>query len=147
MSLLMLGLSHKTAPVELRESLALEGDHFFGEVLAPVKRDGLVDEWVLISTCNRVEAYAVTSRPDDAEAALRKAFEKKAGARAAQARKALQALQGEEMLWHLLQVASSLDSMVLGEAQILGQVKDAYEKAGQRFQVRQGGQLVGQAAQ
>lgn len=125
----MLGLSHKTAPVELRESLALDGDHFFGEVLAPLKSEGLVDEWVLISTCNRVEAYTVSSRPEEAEAALRKAFEKKAGARAAQARKAMQALQGEEMLWHLLQVASSLDSMVLGEAQILGQVKDAYEKA------------------
>ena len=125
----MLGLSHKSAPVELREALALDGDSFFSQVLAPMKHEGLVDEWVLISTCNRVEAYAVSSRPDEAEAALRKAFEKKAGTRAAQARKALQSLQGDEMLWHLLQVASSLDSMVLGEAQILGQVKDAYEKA------------------
>ena len=125
----MLGLSHKTAPVELRESLALDGEHFFSQVLAPLKQEGLVEEWVLISTCNRVEAYTVSSKPEEAEAALRKAFEKKAGARAPQARKALQALQGEEMLWHLLQVASSLDSMVLGEAQILGQVKDAYEKA------------------
>ncbi len=129
MSLLMLGLSHKSAPVELREALALDGDAFFGQLLAPMKQEGLLDEWVLISTCNRVEAYAVTTRPEETEAALRKAFEKKAGARAAQARKALHALQGDEMLWHLLQVASSLDSMVLGEAQILGQVKDAYEKA------------------
>lgn len=125
----MLGLSHKSAPVELRESLALDGEEFFSQVLAPLKHEGVIEEWVLISTCNRVEAYTVSARPEEAEAALRKAFEKKAGARAAQARKALGALHGEEMLWHLLQVASSLDSMVLGEAQILGQVKGAYEKA------------------
>jgi glutamyl-tRNA reductase len=129
MSLLMLGLSHKTAPVELREALALDGDAYFGAELAPLKRGGLIDEWVLISTCNRVEAYTVSRQPEEAEAALRKAFEKKAGARASQARKALKSLQGDDLLWHLLNVASSLDSMVLGEAQILGQVKDAYEKA------------------
>ena len=125
----MLGLSHKTAPVELREALALEPDAFFNEAFGPLRQAGLIDELVLISTCNRVEAYVVTGKPDEAESALRKAFEHKAGARAAQARKALGALQGEDMLWHLLQVASSLDSMVLGEAQILGQVKAAYEKA------------------
>jgi glutamyl-tRNA reductase len=125
----MLGLSHKTAAVELREALALGGEAFLDQAFGPLRQAGLVDELVLLSTCNRVEAYAVSSRPEEAEAALRKAFEQKAGDRAAQARKALGALYGDEMLWHLLEVAASLDSMVLGEAQILGQVKDAYEMA------------------
>ena len=129
MAFIMLGLSHKTAAVELREALALDGEAFLGQAFGPLRSAGLVDELVLLSTCNRVEAYAVSSRPEEAELALRKAFEKKAGAHALQARKALGALQDEDMLWHLLQVASSLDSMVLGEAQILGQVKDAYEMA------------------
>jgi glutamyl-tRNA reductase len=128
MALLMLGLSHKTAPVELREALALDAEAFL-DSFTPLRESGLLDELVLISTCNRVEAYAVSAQPEEAEAALRRAFEHKAGARGPQARKALGALQGDDMLWHLLQVAASLDSMVLGEAQILGQVKDAYERA------------------
>ncbi len=128
MALVMLGLSHKTAPVELREALALDAEAFLAS-FSPLRESGLLEELVLISTCNRVEAYAVSAQPEQAEAALRKAFEHKAGARAAQARKALGLLEGDDMLWHLLQVAASLDSMVLGEAQILGQVKDAYERA------------------
>lgn len=122
----MLGLSHKTAAVELREALALDGD--LALAYAQLKAPG-VEELVLVSTCNRVEAYAVVSDAEQGEQALRGYFEAKAGSRAAQARKALSALHGEAMLEHLLSVAASLDSMVLGEAQILGQVKAAYDAA------------------
>jgi glutamyl-tRNA reductase len=86
-------------------------------------------ELVLLSTCNRVEVYASVDDAQASEAALRDFFESLAPAKAAQVRKALHAAHDEAMLWHLLQVASSLDSMVLGEAQILGQVKQAYEAA------------------
>lgn len=122
----MLGLSHKTAPVELREALALDGQ--LAQAYAGLKGQG-VDELVLVSTCNRVEAYAVAPDPDAGERRLREFFEAKAGPRSAQVRKALQALHGDAMLEHLLSVAASLDSMVLGETQILGQVKDAYDAA------------------
>ena len=88
MALMMLGLSHKTAAVELREALALDPDAFMDQAFGPLRKSGLIEELVLLSTCNRVEAYAVSSQPEEAEQALRKAFEHKAGARAAQARKA-----------------------------------------------------------
>jgi glutamyl-tRNA reductase len=127
MALLMLGLSHKSASVELREALALESH--LPQAYAQLKAEAGLEELVLLSTCNRVEAYAVAADPSAAEAALRAFFEAKAGARSAQARKALQGLQGDAMLEHLLSVAASLDSMVLGEAQILGQVKEAYDHA------------------
>jgi glutamyl-tRNA reductase len=126
MALLMLGVSHKNAPVEVREALAL--DNKFEAAYAELRR-GPVDELVLLSTCNRVEAYAWTSQPHEAEGLLRAFFEKLAGGRLAQTRKALTLLHDDDMLWHLLQVSASLDSLVLGEAQILGQVKVAYEKA------------------
>jgi glutamyl-tRNA reductase len=112
--------------LELREALALDA------ALAPAYkalRGAGVDELVLLSTCNRVEAYVVTGDPETAELRLRAFFEAKAGPRAPALRKALRVLHGEAMLEHLLQVAASLDSMVLGEAQILGQVKEAYEQA------------------
>lgn len=122
----MLGLNHRQAPVELREALALEGS--LAQAYGRLKGGG-VEELVLLSTCNRVEAYAVSAEPERAERRLRAFFEERAGARAGQARKALQTLHGEAMLEHLLHVAASLDSMVLGEAQILGQVKEAYDAA------------------
>jgi glutamyl-tRNA reductase len=129
MGLLMLGLSHKSASVELREALAFEQNGRLQQAYAQLKGEAGMDELVLLSTCNRVEAYAVAADPAAAEQRLRAFFEAEAGARAPQARKALQSLHGEPMLEHLLHVAASLDSMVLGEAQILGQVKEAYDHA------------------
>jgi len=127
LALLVTGVSYKNAPVELREALALDGR--LEQAYAVLKASGEFDELVLISTCNRVEAYAAV--PDAAVALLRLRafFEDLAPERGPQVRKALVSAQDDEMLWHLLQVAASLDSMVLGEAQILGQVKQAYEKA------------------
>ena len=125
MALVMAGVSHKTAGVELREALALDArlEECYGQLSQGI------DELVLLSTCNRVEAYAVASDADAAAARLRAFFEALAPDRQALVRKALYSARDEELLWHLLRVASSLDSMVLGEPQILGQVKQAYERA------------------
>ena len=127
MALLVAGVNYKNAPLDLREALAL--DHRLAASYAGLRQAGGFQELVLLSTCNRVEAYALAPDGPRAEQQLRDFFEALAPARASQVRKALQASHDEAMLWHLLQVAASLDSMVLGEAQILGQVKQAYEQA------------------
>ena len=88
MGLLMLGLSHRSAPVEVREALALDAS--LGAAYESLK-GGPVEELLLLSTCNRVEAYAVASDSAEAEARLRSYFEGRAGQRGPQARKALQA--------------------------------------------------------
>lgn len=137
MSFIYLGLSHKTAAVEVREAAALN-DARLGDVYTQLLDSAGLDELVLLSTCNRVEAYATAGDADEAVRRLRDSFERWSAPKGAQVKKALVELRGDDALWHLLQVASSLDSMVLGEAQILGQVKDAYEKAVAAGAVRSG---------
>jgi len=126
MALVVVGVSHHTAGVELREALAL--DQRLDGAFQDLKASGL-DEVVLLSTCNRVEAYGVADDAHLGAGRLRGFFEALAPGRQPQVRKALYSAVDEDMLWHLLRVSSSLDSMVLGEAQILGQVKQAYERA------------------
>jgi glutamyl-tRNA reductase len=126
MALLVVGVSHRTAGVELREALAL--DERLDAAFQQLKASGL-DEVVLLSTCNRVEAYVVADDAHLGAGRLRTFFEALAPGRQSQVRKALYSAADEDMLWHLLRVSASLDSMVLGEAQILGQVKQAYERA------------------
>ncbi len=125
MRIRVVGLSHRTAPLEVRERLV-------GRLAEPVPAvRGLVDaiapsEAMLLSTCNRVEAYLVGpdgATTDDARGYL---------ARLADGRDLAPFLYertGPEAVLHLFRVASSLDSMVVGEPQILGQVKDAYAAA------------------
>ena len=119
----LVGLSHKTAPVEVRERLAVAPDAFPG-FLAGLKRLEGVDELMVVSTCNRVEAY-VHGSPRAAER-VRDALVDLAGS---QSREAFYLRQGSCSVSHLFRVASSLDSMVLGEPQILGQVKQAFAAA------------------
>lgn len=83
-----------------------------------------LDEIVLLSTCNRVEVYGMAAEADGAMDAVAGALQRRAGRRADFAR-----LRGEEVAQHLFRVAAGLDSMVLGETEILGQVKDAYAAA------------------
>jgi glutamyl-tRNA reductase len=128
MNITVLGLNHRTADVELREKLA------FSEEKLPPALTGLttvrgVHEAVILSTCNRVEIYlncdegpGVTGR---IEAFLSEFHSVEAGRVAS----ALYAHSGAEGVRHVFRVASSLDSMVLGEPQILGQLKDAFELA------------------
>jgi len=127
---LVFGMNHRTAPVEVRERFAV------AEV-APVLRK-LVDrpeigEAVLLSTCNRVELVVTAERPDAAQHVLVDFFGRELGAGERPARASIREMtylrQGRDAVEHVFRVASAVDSMVVGEPQILGQVKDAYREA------------------
>jgi glutamyl-tRNA reductase len=113
----LVGLSHHSAPIAVREQVALSGDAR-KETLCGLRAQGGVREAMVISTCNRVEAYVVA---DSIEPARRFFL-----SRAAAADGHLYERTGEEAVRHLFRVAASLDSMAVGEQQILGQVKEAY---------------------
>src|SRR2546430_5957557 len=123
MELVCLGLSYKSAPVGVREKLALAEDRQAG-LLKDV--NARVPEVMLISTCNRVEFYASAETADGAREVLKAAI---VGTGGAEALEHLYEHKGDAALTHLFRVAASLDSMVIGEPQILGQVKDAFELA------------------
>ena len=127
-ALLALGVSHKTAPVALRERLALpEGraSGFLNELVSHAE----IREAVAISTCNRTELYMVVGDPVEAESAALGALARQAGMRPTELLGRLYALRDEEAVRHLFSVAGGLDSMIVGEAEVQGQVKRAYELA------------------
>jgi glutamyl-tRNA reductase len=121
-------MSHRTAPVEVREQLALEDDKL-REILASVAGRGVFDELMILSTCNRVEVYGVAEAPGEARTVAFRELAAYRGVSLAQVEPLLYTLAEDEAVRHAFRVASSLDSMVLGEPQILGQVKDAYALA------------------
>jgi glutamyl-tRNA reductase len=130
MKLQMVGCSHHTAPVEVRERLAFNREQA-AEALARFRRRYPQAEAVLLSTCNRVELYFASEAAEacpthhDAVAFLAEFH----GVEVEQVFSKLFEHTGEDFVRHLFTVAASLDSMVVGEAQILGQVKQAYELA------------------
>jgi glutamyl-tRNA reductase len=113
----LVGLSHKSAPIEVRERVALTGDAL-KEALQELRRSEGVHEAFVVSTCNRVEVYVLA----ECDAPARRFFT----ARSAEAAGHLYARSGVDAVRHLFRVSASLDSMVVGEQQILGQVKEAY---------------------
>jgi glutamyl-tRNA reductase len=121
------GMSHHSAPIEVREKVAF-APCAARSFLRRLKEDGVVAEAVLLSTCNRTELYAVV----EDEGAKVLLFDAIAAEKDVE-RDALERhsywLTDDEAVWHLYRVASSLDSMVVGEAQILGQVREAYRAA------------------
>ena len=124
MSLFVLGINHQTAPVSLRERVAFSGD------AVPAALDALralpsVHEVALLSTCNRTELYAVTDDNGDALANWLASHPDDAGDLHAY----LYRHENADAVRHLFRVATGLDSLVLGEPQILGQVKDAWATA------------------
>lgn len=121
--LIAVGLDQKCASVADRERLAVERERLAEVLREHAARCGL-DECVLLSTCYRVEIYASTSRPGPAAAALRGLLCERAGGPLP-----LFELREEAALRHLFRVAASLESAVLGEPQILGQVKEALQRA------------------
>lgn len=128
MSVVVLGLSHRTAPVELRERFAFapEGVPL---VLDALRASGLVTEAVIVSTCNRVEIYAATPLPPtEAFTGLRRFLVEHHRFEGA-LDEALYLLTEPNSLRHLFKVASGLDSMVVGETEIFGQLKQAYDLA------------------
>ena len=123
MELFCLGLSHKTAPLTVRERLALDESGQTALLKAVAQAH---PEAMLISTCNRVELYVAVLVASAAREPLREAIVAVGGEDSAAH---LYEHAGDAALLHLFRVAASLDSMVIGEPQILGQVKDAYELA------------------
>lgn len=126
LQLISLGLSHKTAPVALRERLAIPADRV-GEEVRSLHQDDVLPECLLLSTCNRVEAYAGVHDADAGLASLKGFFSSHANG--GDVGPHLYHHQGAEAIDHLFRVASSLDSMVVGEPQILGQLKGAFSTA------------------
>jgi len=123
MKLLLTGLSHKTAPVHLREKLAL-AEAALPDALHELQNFG-ASEAVILSTCNRVE-IALTSADDEQPEAIMERFMKGWQGSATAFEGHLYQLESRAAIQHLFRVASSLDSMVVGEPQVLGQLKSAY---------------------
>jgi glutamyl-tRNA reductase len=128
MNVVVIGLSHHSSPVELRERFAF-ADAKIPDALKSLRESGIADEAVILSTCNRVEIYAATSlEPAKAFSEL-KHFLKTAHAFENPLGEEIYTLAEPQSLQHLFKVACGLDSMVLGETEILGQLKDAYKIA------------------
>jgi glutamyl-tRNA reductase len=127
--LFVVGMSWRTAKVAVREKLAFREDEL-AETLLAITRELPVIEALLISTCNRVEVYGVAKPGADATTELRAWIAKRRNVRLADVGEALYERRGPAAIRHVFSVASSLDSLVVGEAQILGQLKDAYAFAG-----------------
>jgi len=129
-NLLLLGLSHRTAPLELRERYAVDDPQ---PALVKLARSDEIEEAVVLSTCNRVELLVATHDLEAARMRVRSFFERElAPEQAPHAREldgALYELHDAAAVRHTFRVACSADSQVVGEPQILGQVKDAYRAA------------------
>jgi glutamyl-tRNA reductase len=128
MTLFVAGLNHKTASVDVRESLAVEEDKL-RDVLRDVQLLGVATELVILSTCNRVEVYGVADAPGVARAAAFRELARFRGVDATAVEPVLYTHVDGDAVRHAFRVAASLDSMMLGEPQILGQVKDAFALA------------------
>jgi glutamyl-tRNA reductase len=130
--IVVVGLSHKSAPIEVRERFATSAD-VLPAVLARLASRPELKEVMFLSTCNRVEVFASASSPDRAEAAVsavRAVMCDHAGVGDAEAvAPYFYERTGQDATRHIFRVAASLDSMVLGEPQILGQVKEAFDAA------------------
>lgn len=123
--IVIVGLNHRTAPVEVRERLAFPADKV-GQALRELReRDG-VTEGVILSTCNRVEVCVLAREGYKGVERVKEFLAGFHGMPRDELSNHLYHYIGEEAVRHLFRVSSSLDSMVLGEPQILGQVKDAY---------------------
>ena len=125
---LLVGTSHKTAPIAVRERVALaEGrvQEFVGELAA----HPAVREAVVLSTCNRTELYLVAGDPVEAETVALGALAREAGLRPTALIGGIYSERNCDAARHLYRVASGLESMVVGEAEVQGQVKRAYEAA------------------
>jgi glutamyl-tRNA reductase len=128
MDILVIGLNHKTATVEIREKVAFDGPKL-EEAVHILKATPSVKENIVLSTCNRVEIYAGVEDPDEATENIKQFLAGFHNVQRGPLDKALYLHSGPKAVRHIFRVASSLDSMVVGEPQILGQLKDAYDFA------------------
>jgi glutamyl-tRNA reductase len=126
--IVLTGLNHKTAPLAVREKV-FSGCQEKKDLLENLRSLSGVGEVLYLSTCNRVEIIASVEEPEDAVKHLSDFLARSGSLTQAEAASCIYTYYNEEAVRHLFRVASSLDSLVMGETQILGQVKDAYRQA------------------
>ena len=126
--LLAIGISHKTAPVEVRERLALP-EARASEFMRDLRGAADVHETVVVSTCNRTELYLVVGDPVEAESSVLTMLARHAGIRPTELTGVIYSHRNCDAARHLYRVTSGLESMLIGEAEIQGQVKRAYDAA------------------
>src|SRR5512135_1826429 len=128
MKVLVVGVTHKTANVEIREKLAFNGPKLEEGIFA-LRKLPEVREAAVLSTCNRVEIYTCVHNTPAAADHIKDFLSSFHGMARTEFEKALFVHNGEDAVRHVFRVSSSLDSMVVGEPQILGQIKDAFDFA------------------
>jgi len=129
LDIIVVGLNHRTAPIEIREKLSIS-DAQLREALIRLKSCHGIDEGLILSTCNRVEVCAVVQQIQTGFQRIKEFFEDHhAGLSPELWNDTLYLFSGDEAIRHIFRVASSLDSMVIGEPQILGQLKEAFDTA------------------
>ena len=127
--IVLLGINHKTAPIELRECLAFSNEETLA-ALETFKASPVISEVMVISTCNRVEILLATGNQTKAAETAKTYLSASKKLPVAKFEQALYTHCGDEAVRHIFKVAASLDSMMVGEPQILGQIKEAYNIAG-----------------
>lgn len=126
MNLLIVGINHTSAPVELREKVAFTPEQLV-DALHDISANADLAEVAILSTCNRTEVIATSPRADSA--AITQWLAEYHGMAIAELEQSIYSCQNKEAALHAMRVASGLDSMVIGEPQILGQFKDCFEQA------------------
>lgn len=128
MKIVNVGINHKSASLQLREQLAFSSEKI-PEALGKILDQHILEEAMILSTCNRVEIYGVSARPETSVAHLQHFFSEYHQLPFESFQSSFYSFTGEEAVLQGYRVASSLDSMVLGEPQIMRQMKDAYDLA------------------
>jgi glutamyl-tRNA reductase len=128
MNILVIGLNHKTAPIEVREKVAFDGPKL-DEALNILKNSNVIKENIILSTCNRVEIYAAVNDLDEGMASIKSFLANFHRVSRDLMDKSLYIHREYDAIRHIYRVGSSLDSMIVGEPQILGQLKDAFDAA------------------
>ncbi|MEF9426465.1 MAG: glutamyl-tRNA reductase [Candidatus Mariimomonas ferrooxydans] len=128
MNILAIGLNHTTASIDIREKAAFDGPKL-GEAIEIPKTSPLIKESLILSTCNRVEIYAIVKDIDSGIESIKKFLSDFHKVPIEPLYNTLYEYSDRKALKHIFRVASSLDSMIVGEPQILGQMKDAFDFA------------------
>jgi glutamyl-tRNA reductase len=132
MFLFVAGISYKSGPLEHREHVAEHLSKLLKR-LAALKRLSILSESVVISTCNRTEIYGVSTEEISVERLVERFFLDTGGPSFDEAKSSLYVHTGDAAVWHLMNVATGLDALVMGEVQILGQVREAFKSAQKSF--------------
>jgi glutamyl-tRNA reductase len=123
-----IGMNHETAPVELRELVAF-GEHNIDEVMDAIRSIKDIKESIVLSTCNRVEILFTTDKEKEAKESVMEFLSNFSGIKRQELGPTLYIYDNQEAMRHIFRVGASLDSMIVGEPQILGQIKEAYRVA------------------